>query len=173
MTYEFVLRFKLSNNSNDFDALVEQLGEAGCDDATVGGGIAGRIALDFARDARSAQEAILSAIEDVKRAIPGAELIEASPDYVGLTDVAEIVGVSRQNLQKLMVKHSDFPAPLHSGSTQVWHLLEVLNWIVQRRLYTVENRLLEVATFAMQCNLAKESSKVAKPDNRRLLEALA
>ncbi len=71
---------------------------AGCDDALVGVGQPGRIALDFTREARSASEAVLSAIKDVQRAIPGARLIEAGPDYVGLTEVAEMVGVTRQNI---------------------------------------------------------------------------
>jgi hypothetical protein len=37
---------------------------------------------------------------------PGAELVEASPDFVGLTDVADLVGCSRQNIRKLMLTHS-------------------------------------------------------------------
>jgi predicted DNA-binding transcriptional regulator AlpA len=165
MTYEFILRFKVPA-LEDFDELVEKLGEAGCDDATVGGGIPGRIALDFARDSGSAEEAILSAIENVKRAIPDAELIEASPDYVGLTDIAAIAGMSRQNIRKLAISHADFPEPVHSGSAQFWHLLEVLNWLARRK-YPIANGLVEVARVAMQCNVAKESSRL-KPENKRL-----
>jgi hypothetical protein len=59
--------------------LVERLGEAGCDDALVGIGQPGRIALNFTREADSAQQAFISALEDVRRAIPDAELIEAKP----------------------------------------------------------------------------------------------
>ena len=96
MEYEFVLKFKLDDADSADDDVVERLGAAGCDDATVGIGLPGRIALSFTREASSAKQAILSALEDVKRAIPSAELIEVSPDLAGLTDIAELVGVSRQ-----------------------------------------------------------------------------
>ena len=90
--------------------IVERLGEAGCDDATVGVGQPGRVALLFLAKATSAFEALVSALKDVKRAVPSARLVEAGPDFVGLTDVAEVAGVSRQNMRKLMLSHAiDFP----------------------------------------------------------------
>jgi hypothetical protein len=69
----------------------------------IGVGQAGRIALDFTREANTAFEAVSSAIADVKQAIPGAKLVEATPDLVGLTDVADIIGCSRQYMRKLMI----------------------------------------------------------------------
>jgi hypothetical protein len=116
--FEFGMKFKIDAADTDSDELVERLGEAGCDDALVGTGLPGRIALEFAREARSVKEAIISALRDVKRAIPSAELIEVTPDFVGLTDVAELVGVSRQNMRKLMLAHSaTFPAPVSRHAT--------------------------------------------------------
>ena len=56
----------------------------GCDDALVGIGKPGRIALDFTREADSAEEAVISALSAVKRAIPDAEFVEATPDFVGV-----------------------------------------------------------------------------------------
>jgi hypothetical protein len=50
--------------------------------------------------------AIFSVVQKVRTAIPVAELVEASPDFVGLTDVADLVGCSRQNIRKLMLTHS-------------------------------------------------------------------
>src|SRR5688500_2600840 len=136
MEYDFVLKFKLAEGSADANDLVERLGEAGCDDAVVGIGQPGRIALNFMREADSAQQAIISALENVKDAVPGAELIEASPDLVGLTDIAELVGVTRQNMRKLMLTHATtFPSPIHDGSTAVWHLAPVLEWLRVRAGY--------------------------------------
>ena len=86
MQYEFTLKFRLPVDGTDMDAIVERLGECGCDDALVGFGHPGRMALQFSREAPSASEAILSAIADVRRAIPGADLIEVAPDLVGMTD---------------------------------------------------------------------------------------
>src|ERR1700736_4357554 len=94
MEYEFTLKYKLSDKESDADALVERLAEAGCDDALVGTGQKGRIALNFIREAASAKEAIISALTDVKRVIPHARLLEVTPDFVGLSVVAELLGVS-------------------------------------------------------------------------------
>lgn len=100
MEYTFTLKYQLADDERDADALVERLGEAGCDDALVGIGQPGRLALEFTREAGSADEAVRSALADVRRAVPSASLIEVAPDLVGLTDVADIVGVSRQNMRK-------------------------------------------------------------------------
>jgi hypothetical protein len=71
----------------------------------------------FTREAESAKRAIVSALEDVKKAIPAAKLIEAGPDLVGLADVADMLGMSRQNMRKLMLVHAaNFPAPVHAES---------------------------------------------------------
>jgi hypothetical protein len=51
------------------------------------------IALDFIREADNALEAVMPAIEDVKRVIPDAQLVEATPDLMGLTDNTELVGL--------------------------------------------------------------------------------
>jgi len=51
---------------------------------------------------------------------PSARLIEVTPGLVGLTDVATIVGVSRQNMRKLMLAYPGrFPAPVHEGSASI------------------------------------------------------
>src|SRR3712207_569678 len=102
MEYEFTLKYKLDPKDADHDELVERLGAAGCTDALVGLGMAGHLGLEFVREAASAEDAILSALADVKGAIPGAKLIEVGPDFVGLSDVADLVGVTRQNMRKLM-----------------------------------------------------------------------
>lgn len=174
MEYDFVLKFKLADGNADASDPVERLGAAGCDDATVGIGQPGRIALAFTRDADSAQQAILSALEDVKRAIPEAELIEASPDLAGLTDIAQLVGVTRQNMRKLMINHAKtFPAPVHEGTTALWHLAPVLEWLGARGGYTIERGLLEVARIAMQVNVVKEARRVETPMEHRIRALVA
>ena len=130
MEYDFEMKFKLGESDPAGDELVELLGEEGCSDALVGVGLPGRVALSFTREAASARRAVVSALKDVKRIIPGASLIEISPDFVGLTEVAERVGVSRQNMRKLMLAYPEsFPAPVHEGSAALWHLLPVLQWL--------------------------------------------
>ena len=114
-TYEFTLKFKLPDAATDMDALVERLGAAGCNDAVLGVGRLGRIALTFDREARTADEAVRCALQDVTTAIPDATLVEASPDFVGLTDIADMIGVTRQNLRKLS---------LAQGARILWHYLK-------------------------------------------------
>jgi predicted DNA-binding transcriptional regulator AlpA len=157
MEYLFTLKYQLAEHDSDPYDLVERLGEAGCDDALVGIGQPGRLALEFTREAKSAKAAVRSALEDVKRAIPSATLVEAAPDFVGLTDVAEIVGVSRQNMRKLMLTHrGSFPTPVHEGSASIWHLAEVLAWLEGKGDYTLDRNVLETAQATSEVNLAKE-----------------
>ncbi|MBN0231624.1 DNA-binding protein, partial [Pseudomonas aeruginosa] len=78
MEYTFTLKYQLTDDDRDPDALVERLGEAGCDDALVGIGQPGRLALEFTREAADADEAVRSALADVRRAAPTARLIEVA-----------------------------------------------------------------------------------------------
>jgi len=81
-------------------------------------------------------------ITDVRRAIPNATLIEASPDFVGLTEVAELLHVSRQNVRKL-IHNSDSlaPMPIHEGRPTIWHLAKVLQWLREQKGYPIEDDL--------------------------------
>lgn len=172
MKYHFELDFKLTADE-DIDEVVGRLGEAGCTDATPGIGVPGEIALTFTREAASAQQAIISAITDVKRAVPDAELIEAGPDLVGLTDIAQLVGVTRQNMRKLMLNNrSDFPAPVHGGTTMIWHLAPVLEWLLARD-YSIEPELLDLARMTRQVNLVKELQHLEPSLENRLRALLA
>lgn len=158
MEYVFTLKYQLADSDSDLDALVEHLGAVGCDDALVGVGQPGRLALEFSRDAGSAEEAVRTALVDVKKAIPSARLIEASPDLVGLTDVADVVGVSRQAMRKLMLTHrATFPVPVHEGSASIWHLAEVLDWLMTRGGYQIDVGVLDIAKVALEVNIAKEA----------------
>ncbi len=78
MVITFTLNYELTSDESDMDTLVERLAEEGCDDALVGVGQPGRLALEFVREAPTAHDAIEGAIEDVRRAIPNARLIEAA-----------------------------------------------------------------------------------------------
>ncbi|BDM24570.1 MULTISPECIES: AlpA family transcriptional regulator [Pseudomonas] len=160
MEYEFTLKYQLIEDEN-VDAMLERLAESGCDDAMVGVGQPGRLALTFVREAPSAREAIESALRDVRTAVPSARLIEATPDLVGLTDVAEIIGVSRQNMRKLMLSHMySFPAPIHEGSTSLWHLADVLIWLQARGSYAIGQDIVDLARVAMSVNVSRAHQRI-------------
>lgn len=154
--YDFTLKFALADPEIDPEIYVNQLGEAGCDDALIGIGQKGKIALQFNREATHATEAILSAIQEVKRVIPSATLVEATPDLVGITDIADLMGFSRQNMRKLIITHSEtFPNPIHAGSSSLWHLLNVFQWFENKQGKIIEESIKEIAEVTMQINLAK------------------
>ncbi len=172
-TYGFSLLFTLPAEDEDPDIHVEALYEAGCADATIGIGKLGMIALDFDRDAASAHAAIESAMRDVRKVIPKAKLVEASPDYVGLTEAAEIAGFSRQNMRKLMLKDTNsFPVAVHIGNPAVYHLDAVLKWFKDVRKIAVRDDLVEISTVTRQINLAKELSQLPKRGISKRLQAL-
>jgi len=92
--------------------------------------------------------------------VPGAELIGVSPDLVGLTDVADLLGMSRQNMRKLLLSHPHtFPAPVHEGSASIWHLADILAWLQARGSQKVSRELLELAAAAAQVNVDKEQQR--------------
>ena len=88
MEYGFTLKYQIPSETGAIDTLVERLAQEGCDDALVGVGQPGYLALEFLREAASAREALEKALEAVRRAVPYARLIEATPDFLGLADVA-------------------------------------------------------------------------------------
>lgn len=157
-SFEFTLKFSLPEDGTDPECYVEALGAGGCDDALIGTGLPGRIALDFDREAESAFVAVSSAVADVKSVIPGAKLVEATPDLVGLTDVADIVQCSRQYMRKLMISsRANFPIPVHEGKTSLWHLSNLLVWLRDKKQYDFDDKLLDIAQITMQFNMAKEA----------------
>jgi len=168
--WEFILKFRLPTSDSAPAEWLDALFEAGCDDATVGVGKNGSIALDFSRDAPSAEEAVRSAIHDVQRAIPGAELTEISPDLVNLADVADIVGCSRQNIRKYAAGEAKtvktpFPEPVYTGNPSLWRLAEVLAWL---------DRNTELHPPAQVSGLVRVTSKMNLDlQSHRLHEAIA
>lgn len=170
MEYTFTLKYQLDKQDCDPNELVERLGAAGCDDALIGTGQVGRLALEFTRVADSAKDAVYSALSDVKCAIPSARLIEAGPDLVGLTDVAQLIGVSRQNMRKLTLNHQNtFPAPVHEGSsTSIWHLADVLSWLSDRGTYNMSKTLLDTAQATLEVNVVKEAQQLTYPTSKDL-----
>lgn len=163
--YEFLLTFRLPQADADPDSFLDALYEAGCDDASVGTGKRGMVGFDFIRRAISAEEALRSAIDNVQKAIPGARLVEAGPDLVNLTDVADIVGCSRQNMRKyaageMRMVRSGFPEPVFTGSPSLWHLAEIALWLEQHADIRPNREVVEVSKATAQVNLKLQEHRV-------------
>lgn len=171
--HRFTLIFDVSSAPGDADHHVEALGAGGCDDAIVGVGKTGRLALAFDREAETARSAVLSAMADVRKAIPEAVLTEATPDLVSVTEVAEIVGRSRQNIRKLILScAAPAPAPAHQGNPSLWHLADLLVWLRNQRSYHVQDELIDLAQTNMQLNIAvsvRNADRSIRDDMKALL----
>jgi hypothetical protein len=158
--YNFTVTFAIPDSVNE-EALETQLFEAGCDDAIVGLGQKGRLALNFNREAKSAEAAILSALRDVKSAVPEARLVESGPDLVGISDMAMLLAFSRQNMRKLIQTNlASFPLPVHEGASAIWHFTDVLAWFSTMKKRDIEPELMDVARVSMNVNLARETKRV-------------
>ena len=156
--YEFVLTFALPSPDADPADYLDSLFEQGCDDATIGVGTHGMIALDFSREALDAASAMASAIEAVARAIPGAKLIESKPDLVNLSEIAELVGCTRQNIRKYASREvpsvkARFPDPFVTGSANLWSFYEVGSWLSRYAAMKLRPEVLEVSRAAAAINL--------------------
>lgn len=105
-----------------------------------------------------------SALQQINTVMPAARLFEVSPDYVGLTDVADLIGMTRQNMRKLMLTHYlTFPPPVYEGAATIWHLAEVLTWLSQRGGYRVPGHIQETAAAALKLNLSKAITRHHSP----------
>ncbi len=164
--FAFTLNFMLPRREDSPDQYLDALYEAGCDDAVVGVGQYGMLGLDFTRAAASAEDAIGSAIENVRSAIPGAKLVQAGPDLVGLTEMAAIFGFTRQNMRKYATGQSSaaevFPTPAVLGDPSLWHLAEIVAWLKLNTSIQPPNQVLEVSKAAAKLNFECERKRLKK-----------
>ena len=166
--YDFTLTFEVSQNRSNTEDYLDALYEAGCDDALVGTGMSGSIALNFSRPAKSAEDAILQAVKDVQEAIPDAELIELKPDLVGISDMALLLDCTRQNVRRMAAaENSTFPSPCVSGSVPLWHFYEVATWLLKNSRMKIRPKAedIEIAKLAFQKNLDVQKSRYQLLDN--------
>lgn len=120
--FEFDLMIALPAGERDEDDMLDALFEAGCDDAIVGTGASGLVALGFIREGMDADAVITEAVEQALRGLPeGATLREVRPDLVSLADVAARLQVSRQALQK-----REMPPPSLGGLYRVTEMVGYL-----------------------------------------------
>ncbi|MDK2047667.1 helix-turn-helix transcriptional regulator [Aliarcobacter butzleri] len=156
--FNFELIFKLVGNQ-DSNEYLDKLFENGCDDATISTGQLGMLCLSFTREATNASEAVESAINDVKQAIPSAKLVEVTPDIVNISEISYILGHSRQYTRKLFNSEtSSLPAPIHIGNPSIWHLSEVLNWLkmIGKQEDKINENLFELSHVTKEINIKRQ-----------------
>lgn len=135
--HTFTLVLNVPSSIEPFtDENLDALYEAGCDDATFGQREHIYYA-DFDRKVPTFAEAVISAIEQIERAVPGiiVERIEEE-DLVTISEIAERAKRTRQSVWQLVKGHrgpGNFPAPGGAvGRTVFWRWSEVGPWLAEQ-----------------------------------------
>ncbi len=153
------------------DSFLDGLHEAGCDDALVYFKD-GYICLDFSRMAKSAEEAVLSAIRDIEHSGIGGTVDRVEPDdLASLSEIARRVGVTRASLQKYARGNSkvgkDFPSPVANISgarRELFSVVEVLAWMNRKNRTMLPLQSLDLSSVIAKTNQALLITRAQKDD---------
>jgi hypothetical protein len=157
-THEFtIIASDLDHRAEDFE---NRLFEAGCGDATIAF-VKGAIRLDFEREATTFAKALLTAIQDVRRA--GAKIERIEPDYlVNTTDIAKRSGLSKAAISLFTsgqrAKEQEFPKPVArvTSDSPLWDWFYVARWMFQRHEIDLES--------VVQAKLLREANRAVTAD---------
>jgi hypothetical protein len=123
----------------------DALFEAGCNDATLSMR-SGRPFLTFSRTAPTLKDALLSAINDVKKANVGAEVIRIDIcNLVTQAEIAKKIGRTRQLVHQFVSGErgpGGFPSPVcnisDDADSPLWYWCEVAYWLYESSMITEE-----------------------------------
>jgi predicted DNA-binding transcriptional regulator AlpA len=153
--YSFILIIE-----GDVEEKIDDLFEAGCDDATFGS-VDGAHYADFDRGASSLGEALSSAIYAVE-SVPGLRVRRVEPDdLVTMAEIAQRLGRTRESVRLLVAGErgpGNFPAPVSHlrHRNRLWRWSDIAAWageseaddLAQARLIAAINAALELRTAA-------------------------
>jgi hypothetical protein len=167
-TYEFsIIASGLDPSADDFEA---RFYDAGCDDATISFQ-KGHIIVDFAREANSIDQAIVSAIECVKATGAVVERVEPDP-LVNLSDIAARTGMTRAAMSQYSKgqRSRDFPAPVArvTSDSPLWDWATVARWLFQHNKLTRETAMEAEAVRAANAAIEARESQLSSVLQERL-----
>lgn len=172
-------QFELTISGELTDDRLDALVEAGCDDATFStkGGLT---FADFARDAPTMLDAIVSAINAVET-IAGLEVLHVDPDeLVWASEIAERTRRTRQSVDQLIKGQrgpGGFPSPAsHATRNPLWRWSEVETWFAAyegRPPDTERSVVLGAINGALQARHSLRGAHEAAPLRRALEQLLA
>lgn len=132
-TYHFTVVIR--DARYELDDLEDRLFEAGCDDALVCS-YNGTVYLEFDRESETAEQAVKSALSDIRSA-GFKELVVEENGYASLAEMAERAGLSRQAFS-LYAKNQrgdgNFPTPVYglASKTALYSWPEVATWLYRQ-----------------------------------------
>lgn len=155
--YEFTLALK--NVNEETLHLEDSLYESGCDDALIHFRN-GAVYLEFCREASTLDEAVISAIQDVRSASIDMDVVSVQPvNLVTESEMAKRLSVSRQ-VVSLWIKgerRKRFPHPVMkiSEKSSLWNWSQVTEWLFENNIIK-DKMVVEHAVFLANINGALE-----------------
>ena len=155
----FNFTLTLSGVTSKTPDLEDALYTAHCDDALICFyGTA--VYLEFDRESRSLEQAVLSAIHDIESCPTlNARVESVDSTLVGLSDIAELTGVSRQAIALLKDGArgtGSFPGPVQrvKGNSPLWRWQTVVEWLIAEKRLADDSPILDHAQTLDNLNLA-------------------
>lgn len=176
----FTIRFHIAGAAEEGDHSIRAYDDPGLQDLGLrlprdGDGV---FEAEFARSAETFGDAVLSALNDLQRVFPEADLIGVEPDDLAtIGEIADRLGRSHESIRLLVLGKrgpGGFPSALNHPETkpQVWRWHEVIDWFEQKMAIRVPDS--ENASFlAMVNDLLRV--RLAAPrviDNRQTASAM-
>lgn len=173
-TFEFtIIATGLDPEADDFES---RFYDGACNDASVSFQ-SGHILLDFAREATSITEAIVTAVADATAAGATVERVEPDP-LVSLSDMASRSGMSRAAMTNYYKGHRQegFPAPKARITTAspLWDWADVAEWLFKHGRISKEEALeagvVSAANDILECGVDAISERL---EERAILVEMA
>lgn len=171
-TYTFTLT--LSGVTADTEGLEDALFAVGCDDALVCY-YSKSVYLEFDREASSLDLAIETAITAIESAHIPMRVASVDSTLVGLSDIAELAGLTRQAVALLKDGargKGGFPAPVQrlNGNSPLWDWANVAQWLEHNNRLTHDPELSKNAKTLRKWNLVLQN---CAHENYKEVQALA
>jgi hypothetical protein len=166
----FNFTLTLSGVTSDTAGLEDALFAAGCDDALICFyGTA--VYLEFDRYEENLTQAVISAISDIESSGIGARVESVDSTLLGLSDIAELTGLTRQAIALLKdgARGSrQFPGPVQrvKGNSPLWRWRTVVDWLASEGRIPADSplisnaRVLDNLNLALQLRASPEQSNV-------------
>jgi hypothetical protein len=160
----------------DVDSHIDELFEAGCDDATFGA-VDGVPYVDFDREAPTFAQALSSAIAAVE-SVSGITAVRIEPDdLVTATDIAQRLGRSRESVRLLVAGRrgpGNFPAPYSHTKhrNRLWRWADVIDWAADTDEATRRDaQIVAYANASLEMRTREAQLHNYKSDTKLLIEA--
>lgn len=170
-TFEFsIIASGVDPDAEDFG---DRFYDAGCDDALVAYQ-KGHVILDFARDAPSIDEAVASAIANVRAAGAAVDRIEPDP-LVSLADIAARTGMTRAAITNYFKgsRGKNFPAPVAkvTSDSPLWDWADVAHWMASNDKVPIETSIMASVLKEANAALGAGDRQIADRLKRRAQQA--